>query len=113
MSQKAVMIRVNGNLHDEVFSHVPDNDEAIQICKDFGYESSDGDFDGDYILVEYEWLDIGNGESGCDEYLDDETLCFLYDSYGYEDVIKEQFGFNVETVETSSYEILYSELEDD
>lgn len=112
MSQKAVMIRVNGNLHEEVYNHVPDEDEAIQICKDCGYEPSDGIFEGDYILVEYEWLDIGDGESGWDDHLDDETLCFLYDSYGYEDVIKSQFDLDVETVEEGRIEVLYTELED-
>lgn len=112
MSQKAVMIRVNGNLHDEVFSYVPDDEDAIQICKDFGFDSSDEEFDEDYILVEYEWIDIGDGESGADEFIDDETLLHIYDSYGYEDVIKEQFGLDVESIETGSYEILFSELED-
>lgn len=112
MSQTAVLVRVNGNLHNEVFSSVPDYDDAIQICKDFGYEASDGSFPGDYILVEYEWLDIGDGESGTDTFYDDETLLHIYDSYGYEEVI-EADGYNVEVVESGSYEVLYEELDEE
>lgn len=111
MSQKAVLVRVDGNLVQEVFHSIPDEDDAIQICKDEGYESSD-EIWYDYLNVEYEWIEIGDGESGTDEFIDDETLLFLYDSYGYEDVIKEQFELDVETIETGSYEILFSELED-
>ena len=34
MSQKAVFVRVDGNLIQEVFTHVPDYDEMVDICKD-------------------------------------------------------------------------------
>ena len=111
MSQTAVFVRINGNFHKEVFSYVPDHDEMIQICKDFGYESSDGSFDGDYINVEYEWVDIGDGESGTDTFFDDESLCHLYDSYEWEKNF-EDMGYNAESIETGCEEILYSELED-
>lgn len=111
MSQKAVFVRINGNLHEEVFTHVPDHDEMIQICKDFGYESTDERYDGDYIIVEYEWVDIGDGESGTDTFFDDESLCFLYDCYGWEKNF-ENMGYNTESIETGSDEVLYSELED-
>ena len=112
MSQTAVMIRVNGDLHQEVWSTVPDYEDAIQICKDFGYEENEGMFDDDYILVEYEWLDIGEGESGIDTFFDDETLCFLYDSYNYEKIFEEQ-GYSVDTIESGSYEVLYEDLNED
>ena len=111
MSQKAVFVRINGNLHEEVFTHVPDHDEMIQICKDFGYESTDERYDGDYINIEYEWVDIGDGESGTDTFFDDESLCFLYDCYGWEKNF-EKMGYNTESIETGSDEVLYSELED-
>ena len=111
MSQKAVFVRLNGNLHNEVFPSVPDHDEMIQICKDFGYESTDGEYDEDYINVEYEWVDIGDGESGTDTFFDDESLCALYDSYEWEENFK-NMGYNTESIETGSDEVLYSELED-
>ena len=111
MSQTAVFVRINGNLHEEVFTHVPDHDDMIQICKDFGYESSDGSFDGDYINIEYEWIDIGEGESGMDTFFDDESLCVLYNSYEWEKNF-ENIGYDAESIETGSDEVLYSELED-
>lgn len=111
MSQKAVFLRINGNLHEEVFTSVPDHDEMVQVCKDFGYEAEDGQYDGDYINVEYEWVDIGEGESGTDTFFDDESLCALYDCHEWEKNF-ESLGYNVEIVESGSDEILYSELED-
>lgn len=111
MSQRAVFVRVNGGLHEEVLTHVPDHDDMIQICKDYGYESSDGKYDGDYINVEYEWVDIGEGESGVDEFFDDEALCALYDAYDWEKNFKSQ-GFETETIQTGNDEILFSELEE-
>lgn len=41
MSQTAVLVIVEGNLIPEVFCSVPDYDEAVQICKDNGYEYED------------------------------------------------------------------------
>lgn len=111
MSQRAVFVRVNGNLHEEVLSHVPDHDDMIQICKDFGYDPSYGEYDGDYISLEYEWIDIGDGEGGADEFFDDEALCALYDSYEWEKNF-EKMGYNAESIETGFDEVLYSELED-
>lgn len=111
MSQKAVMIRVNSNLVQEIYHSIPDENEAVKLCKDEGYNSNDGTFDGEYLLVEYEWLEIGEGESASDEFIDDELLLSLYDSYGYEDVIKDAFDKEVTVIESGSIEILYSELE--
>lgn len=111
MSQTAVMIRVNGNLFSEVYSKVPSYEDAIQICKDFGYDSTDREY-GDYILVEYEWIEIGDGESNTDYFFDDETLCHIYDAYGWENEF-ESHGYMVEPVETGSYEIEFNELVDE
>lgn len=111
MSQTAVMVRVNGNLFSEVFSSVPTFEDAIQICKDFGYESTDADYDGDYINVEYEWIEIGEGESGTDSFYDDETLCHIYDQYCWDEVFEEQ-GYSTEIVTSGSYEVEFSDLEE-
>ena len=108
MSQSAVLVRVDGNLIPEVFSSVPDYDEAVRICKDNGY---DGYYD--CYSLEYEWIDIGEGESGVDEFIDDEILLFLYNSYGYENVIYDEFGLNVEIVESGSIEVMLEDLNDD
>lgn len=111
MSQTAVMIMVNGSVHSEVYEHVPDYDEAIQICKDFGYESEDGDYPGDHIRVEYEWLEIGEGESGTDAFFSDDELVFLYNSGHYEENFKTHGGYDVECVESGNYNIEYYELD--
>lgn len=112
MSQKAVLVRVNENLVQEVFNSVPDYEEAVQICKDEGYEAED-DYFSNYCYVEYEWLDIGEGESGVDEFINDETLLAIYDSDDYERHIYETFGLNVEVIESGSYEVLIEDLEEE
>lgn len=111
MSQRAIMVRVNGNLFPEVFPSIPDYDDTIQICKDFGYEVSDANYDGDYICVEYEWIEIGDGESGTDEFFDDETLMHIYDAYGWDEVFETQ-GYSVETVRSGRYDVEFEDLED-
>ena len=111
MSQKSVLVRVENNLIPEVFYSVPDYDEAVQICKDNGYEYKD--FYSDYYMLEYEWIDIGEGESGTDELIDEETLLFLYDSYDYEEEIYKQFGLNVESIETGTIEVMLEDLRED
>ena len=111
MSQKAVLVRVEGNLIPEVFSSVPDYDEAVQICKDNGYEYKD--YYSDYYMLEYEWIYIGDGESGTDEFIDEETLLFLYDSYDYEEEIYKQFGLNAESIETGTIEVMLNDLKEE
>ena len=111
MSQKAILVRVEGNLIPEVFNSVPDYDEAVQICKDNGYEYKD--FYSDYYCLEYEWIDIGESESGTDEFIDEETLLFLYDSYDYEEEIYKQFGLNAESIETGTIEVMLNDLKEE
>ena len=80
MSQRAVFITVNGNVVDEVFNSVPDYDDMVNACEDEGYEyDEDSDY---YANVEYEWIEIGEGESGSDDFFDDETLLDLYKENG-------------------------------
>lgn len=112
MSQKAVLVRVNGNLIQEVFNWVPDYEEMCQICIDNGYDGAEETSYTDYYNVEYEWIDIGEGESDIDSFIDDETLLFIYDAYGYEDVIKKSFGLDVEVVESGSVDVLFEDLEE-
>ena len=111
MSQKAVLVRVEGNLITEVFYSVPDYDEAVQICKDNGYEYED--YYSDYYLLEYEWIDIGEGESGTNEFIDYEVLLHLYDSPEFEEMVYEQFGLNIESIETGTIEVMLEDLRED
>lgn len=111
MSQKAVLVRVESNLIPEVFSHIPDYDEAVQICKNYGYEYKD--FYSDYYMLEYEWVEISDEESGTDEFIDDKILLLLYCFFDYEEKIYELFGLNVETVETGTIEVMLEDLKED
>ena len=111
MSQKAVFVRVEGDLIPEVFNYVPDYDEAVQICKDNGYEYKN--YYSDYYCLEYEWIDIGDGEYETDEFIGDETLLFLYDSYDCEEEIYKQFGLNGEIIETGTIEVMLEDLRED
>lgn len=109
MSQKAVFVRLNGGTYPEVFSSIPDEEEVIHLCKEYGYEQNDEMYAGDYIIAEYEWIDIGSGESDTDTFYDDETLLYMYDSDMFEELL-EKDGHSIECVESGEYEILYSEL---
>lgn len=111
MSQRAIFVRVDGNLVKEVFNHVPDYDDMVRICKDEGYDEYEGY--RDYALVEYEWIEIGEGESGMDNFIDDEILLAIYDSYGWEEHIKSLFGLEVDTVESGSEEVLLEDIRED
>ena len=110
MSQKAVLVRVEGNLVQEVFHSVPDYEDACQICIDNGWDGTESHY-SNYYNVEYEWIDIGEGESGMDSYIDDETLLHLYNSPDYEKVIYEQFELYVATVETGYIDVSVEDLE--
>lgn len=111
MSQKAVLVSINGNLVQEVFHAVPDYEDACQICLDNGWDGTE-DTIYNYYNVEYEWLDIGEGESGADEFIDAETLLHIYGHHGYEEIIKESYGLDVEVVETGNIDVFFEDLED-
>ena len=109
MSQKAVLVRVEGNLIQEIFHSVPAYEEACQICKDNGWEGTES-HSSNYYNVEYEWLDIGEGELGMDSFIDDETLLYLYSNPDYVAVIKTQFGLDVNVVDSGDIEVLFEDL---
>ena len=111
MSQKAILVRVSGNLIPEVFTHVPEYDDMLDICKDHGYDGTESI--SDHYLVEYEWIEIGDGESDADEFIDEETLLAIYDSYDYEKHIYETFGYDVELIESGSEEVMFYDLQED
>ena len=111
MSQKAVFVRVDGNLIPEIFTYVPDYYDMVQICKDNDYDGTESF--SDYYLVEYEWTEIGDGESGMDDLIDDETLLHIYDAYNWEEEIYEHFGYDVMIVQTGSEDVLFDDLKED
>ena len=74
MSQRAVLIRVDCELIENVFDHVPDYEEAVQICKYNGYEYQD--YYSDYYMLEYECINIKGKD-----FVDDAYLNRLQDIY--------------------------------
>lgn len=78
-----VFVRIAGDLVQKVFRKVPDHDACVRICKEEGFDASFKWTDGwlDYINVSWESLAL----EGDAAKLDDETLCFIYDAYGFED----------------------------
>ena len=105
MSQTGVFVYINSNLVDEVFTSIPDHEELIQICIDEGYVSSDRYYPEDYLLIEYEKVEIGSGESGSDLSWDDPTMIYLYQNRNLPDCPEEVY-----TVEEGRDEVTYDEI---
>lgn len=109
MSQKAILVRVEGNLVPEVFHSIPDYEEMCHICKDNGWDGTE-EYISDSYHVEYEWLDIGEGESGLDSFIDDETLLYLYECRDFEHVLMSKYGLHVNVVESGGNAVLIDDL---
>ncbi|RHV70233.1 MULTISPECIES: hypothetical protein [Clostridia] len=99
MSQKAVFVRINGQLLPKIFSTVPDYNDAVKLCMHCDSVSL-----GKNLQLDYEWIEIGDGKSGVDTFYDDNLLLFLYNTFGYEDILRSA-GDAVRTVEQGSYTI--------
>ena len=109
MSQKAILVRVEGDLVPEVFHSVPDYEEMCQICTDNGWDGTEEHISDSYH-VEYEWLDIGEGESGLDSFIDDETLLNLYERRDFEHVLLSKYELHVEVIESGNEVVLIEDL---
>ena len=92
-NDEIVSIKDSNKTHTQQNNNTDQNDS-----KTAGADSLDDDL-----------IDLGDDL----EFIDDETLLFLYDSYGYEDVIYDEFGLNVEIVESGSIEVMLEDLNDD
>ena len=99
MSQKAVFVRINGQLLPKIFSTVPDYNDAVKLCIHCDPLSLSRN-----LQLDYEWIEIGNGESGADTFYDENLLLFLYNTFGYENILRSA-GDTVRTVEQGSYTI--------
>lgn len=113
MSQTVVFITVGGTLHDEIWSKVPDHEECVQICRDFGFDEDimRTDWTGS-VTVEYEWIEIGNGESGTDAFLDEDLLLHIRGTYGWEEEI-EKLGYTVDEVYAGSDKVCADEMQEE
>lgn len=112
MSQRAILVSVEGNLISEVFHSIPDYDEAVQICIDNGWDGTEDTIYESYT-VEYEWLEIGEGESATDEFIDDETLLHIWGHNDRYEIIKKSYGLDVEVIQCNRIEVDFDDLRED
>lgn len=113
MSQKAVFVRIDGWLVPEVFHSVPDFMEACQICLDNGYDAEENECN--FYDVEYEWYDIGEGESGVDDFIEEEALLDMYDDQelSFETLVEQRYGLEAEYVDSGDIMVTCEDLRED
>lgn len=109
MSQRLVIVEVDDNVIPENFWCVPDHDEAVHIVMDFVGDDYE---DGENFYVKYWWYEIGDGESGMDEFVSENEL---FEIWQYADFEKElgKLGYSVELIEDGEYTVDSDELERD
>lgn len=111
MSQTAVFVTINRALHDEVLSHTPDFDDLVQCVKDFGYEEIRED---QYVLVEWERYEIGDGESGADyDLVAEDILLAMYEAGELEEMLDDLYGLESEMIYSGSEGIMHDDLLDE
>lgn len=103
MSQRAVFIKVDNELYEEIFHSVPDEEDCLSICLDVGMESGEHE-------IEYEWYEIGDGESDTDEFFTEEELLDMKRKDRFEKYMEKQ-GYETELVQTGTIVIEVQEDE--
>lgn len=101
-----VFVRIAGNLVQKVFRKIPDHDDCVRICKEEGFDASFKWTNGwlDSVEVSWESLELGDAAS-----LDDETLCCIYDAFGFEEEFK-KLGYEVTVVQEGEDTVDFDEL---
>ena len=103
MSQKVVFIQLeNENYATNHYGEtsIPDEEYVDQLARDY-------DLFGD-VEAHYEWYDIGEGESGMDEFFDEDKLADMYETGNF---IKacESNGYDCELVEHGTISVTVDE----
>ena len=90
-----------------MFRKAPDHDACVRICKEAGFDASLKWNNGwlDYIEVSWESL-VLKGDAA---ELDDETLCLIYDAYGFEDEFR-KLGYKVTAIQVGEDTVSFDEL---
>ncbi len=100
MSQRAVIIKIDGETHEEVWTSIPDREDMLSIIKDI-YDIEDID-EWAEIEVEYEWYEIGKGESNTDLFFIDEDIIRMYNSdIPFEEELEKR-GYDVDMIQYGS-----------
>ena len=92
MSQRAVFVEVDGEQYEEIFHSVPDEEDCLSICLDMGIENGEHE-------IEYEWYEIGEGESDTGEFFVEEELLRMKREDRFEEYMKIQ-GYEMELVQS-------------
>lgn len=103
MSQRAVFVKVDNEQYKEIFHSVPDGEDCLSICLDVGMESGEHE-------IEYEWYEIGDGESDTDEFFIEEELLDMKRKDKFEEYMEKQ-GYETELVQTGTIVIEVQEDE--
>lgn len=103
MGQRVVFINVDGEQYDEILSSVPDEEDCLSICLDVGMESGEHE-------IEYEWYEIGDGESDTDEIFTEEELLRMKREDRFEEYMEKQ-GYETELVQSGTIVIEIREEE--
>lgn len=103
MSQRAVFVEVDGEQYEEIFHSVPDGEDCLSICLDMGMESGEHE-------IEYEWYEIGAGESDTDEFFIEEELLDMKRKDKFEEYMEKQ-GYETELVQSGTIMIEVQEDE--
>lgn len=102
MSQRAVFVKVDNQQYEEIFHSVPDGEDCLSICLDMGMESGEHE-------IEYEWYEIGAGESDTDEFFIEEELLRMKRKDKFEEYMKIQ-GYRIDLIE---YGTIMIEVQED
>lgn len=103
MSQRAVFIKVDNEQYEEIFHSVPDEEDCLSICLDVGMESGEHE-------IEYEWYEIGNGESDTDNFFIEEELLRMKREDRFEEYMKIQ-GYEIDLIQSGTIVIEVQEDE--
>lgn len=125
MSQEVVLIRIDNNVYGKVLRCMPNCEEVIEICKDYGYFYKNKADKNECIHVECQMIEIYNnfglGSSKLkenerliifeDSFVTDDELLSLYE-LGLDDFIKglEGKGFDVRVWQDEEFWVSYEDL---
>lgn len=111
MAQTAVIIIIDNEPYEEVWTSIPDREEMISIVKDI-YDIENIE-EGTEFEVEYEWYEIGEGESGTDYFFIDEDIIRMYNSdIPFEDELAKR-GYNTEMIQCGSETFIREDFDEE
>lgn len=93
---------MNDGTFYRVLHQVKPHEECLSICSDMGIENGEHE-------IEYEWYEIGEGESDTDEFFDEKELLRMKREDRFEEYMKIQ-GYEIDLIE---YGTIMIEVQED